>query len=65
MDVRMSLSAWPKAENVLVGVEIDHRGAGAEAAGEIDAELLDHVALHLGDRDLQHHLLMAMDRRCC
>src|SRR6185503_4994668 len=39
------------------GVEVHHRGPVIEAAGQIDAELLDHVALHLGDRDLEHDLI--------
>src|SRR5262249_40876516 len=42
-------------------VEVDHRGAGAEAAAQIDAELLDDFALHLGDRYLQHDLVAAVD----
>ena len=40
-------------------VEVEHRAAAAERAAEIDAELLDDVALHFGDGDLEHHLVAA------
>jgi hypothetical protein len=42
-------------------VEIDHRGAVAERAGEVDAELLDDVALDLGDGHLEYDLVAAAD----
>ena len=45
----------------VVGIEVHHGGAGAELGRQVDAELLDHVALHLGDGDFQHHLLVAAD----
>src|SRR5712691_105050 len=41
--------------------EIDHRGAETDAAVEIDAELLDDVALHLRDGHLEHDLVAAVD----
>ncbi len=31
----------------------------AEAAGQVDAELLDDVALNFGDRNLEQHLIAA------
>ena len=55
-------SGWPKRGERLGGVEIDHRRADAEAAVEIDAELLDHVALHFRDRHLEHDLVAAVNR---
>src|SRR5215510_9363545 len=44
----------------IVDVEVEHRGAEADAAVEVDAELLDEVALHLGDRHLEHDLVAAV-----
>ena len=35
--------------------------AGVDDRAEVDAELLQQGALHLGDGDLQHHLLLALD----
>ena len=46
-------------------VEVDHGRAVADAAVEIDAELLDDVALHFGDRHLEHHLVAAADGDDC
>ena len=53
------------AERLAVGrerigiVEVDHSRAVAKTAGQIDAELLDDVALDLGNCDFQHHLIAA------
>ena len=55
-------SGRPYAVNGIAVVEIHDRGAVIHAAGEIDAELLDDVAPHFGDGDLQHHLVAAADR---
>ena len=41
----------------ILRVEVHHGGAVIEAAAEVDAELLDHVALHFGDRHLEHDLV--------
>ena len=43
-------------------VEVEHVLAGGKRATEIDAELLDDVALDLGDGDLEHHLVAAAHR---
>jgi hypothetical protein len=45
-------------ERVVV-VEVDDRAAETEAAAQIDAELLDQVALDFSDRHLQHDLIAA------
>jgi hypothetical protein len=49
-----------RAERI-VGGEIEHGGAAADRAGEVDPELLDDVALYLGDGDLEHHLVASLD----
>ncbi len=43
----------------IVVVEVDDGGAVVERAGEIDAELLDDVALDFGDGHLEHDLVAA------
>ena len=44
-----------------IGVgEIHHRGAVIQVGGEVDAQLLDDAARHLGDGDFQHHLVAAL-----
>ena len=53
------LSVWPGGGEGVLRVEVHHRGAVVEGAGEIDAELLDDVAAHFGDGDFQHHLVAA------
>src|SRR6185295_12895003 len=35
--------------------------AGIDEGTHVDAELLEHGALHLGDGDLQHDLVLALD----
>ena len=40
-------------------VEVHHGGAVVHAGAEIDAHLLDDVASHFGDSDLQHDLVAA------
>ena len=40
-------------------VEIDHGGAVTQRTGQIDAELLEDVALDLGDGHLEHDLVAA------
>ena len=42
-------------------VENDDRGAVIHAGTEIDAQLLDDVAPHFRDGDLEHHLVAAAD----
>ena len=42
-------------------VEVHDRGAVVHAGAEIDAHLLDDVAPHFRDVDLQHHLVAAAD----
>ncbi len=43
----------------IVGVEIDHGRAVVQRAGQIDAELLEDVALDFGDDHLEHDLVAA------
>ena len=45
-----------RGERVVV-VEVDDRATETEAAAQIDAELLDQVALDFSDRHLQHDLI--------
>ena len=53
--VLVLLSAAPLAENGLLVLKLNTPSRmKPKRAGEIDAELLDHVALHFGDRDLEH-----------
>ena len=52
-------SAWPSDRERIGVVEVEHRLAAGQRAAEIDAELLDDVALHLGDGDLEHDLVAA------
>ena len=47
----------PEALKRIRAVEIEHGGAVVEGAGQVDAELLEYVALHLGDRHLEHDLV--------
>ena len=54
-----STSGWPSAVNGLALLKLSTVLPQLEAAVEIDAELLDDVALHFGDRDLEHHLIAA------
>ena len=42
-------------------VEVHDGGAVVHAGAEVDAHLLDDVAPHFGDVDLQHHLVAAAD----
>ena len=49
-----------KAEGI-GGAQRDGHAGDIDRAGQIDAELLGDVAVHLGDADLQHHLLAAGD----
>ena len=55
------------AERLAIGrkrigvVEIDDVRAVAQRAGQVDAELLDDVALDFGDGDLEHDLVAAAD----
>ena len=43
----------------VLAVEVHHGGAVVHAGAEIDAHLLDNVAPHFGDVNLQHHLVAA------
>ena len=52
----------------MIGNEFSVRQRRRETAGlqhttEIDAHLLQKRSLHLGDRDLEHHLLFGFDRQ--
>ena len=53
------------AEHLTQGRVLHARGAGRSEGGgagaEIDPELLQHAALDLDDRDLEHHLLLLAD----
>ncbi len=50
---------WPLARVWIAGGEIDQRLAVVHRACQIDAELLEHVALDFGDRHLEHDLIVA------
>ena len=54
-------SERPKRGERIAVVEVHDRGAIVHAGAEIDAHLLDDVAPHFRDGDLQHHLIAAAD----
>ena len=59
-------SAWPTRLNWLAVETADRcRTTDDLGAGQIDAELLGDIAIHLGDADFQHHLLAGGDARSC
>ena len=55
----MPIELPPSERVACVAVEAEVDVADAERAGEVDAELLEGVAAHFGDRDLEHDLLAA------
>ena len=56
-------SAWPTTGNGLVLLKLSDALRRRSALPlKIDAELLDDVALHFGDGDLEHHLVAAAHR---